>query len=84
MIQFTHRFEMRDSIPQVVIYAYSPVSYEFSTDLGEIRTNAINTAGAIRDYILKHFSNIKDEKAMIILNGVVLGSIVIGDILQKK
>ncbi len=83
MIQFTHRFEIRDSIPQIVIYAYTPVSYEFAVEPGTIRKNAINTAGQIREYITKNFSNLKNETAMIILNGVILGTVTLTSILGK-
>lgn len=84
MFNFTHRIQMRDGIPQVVIYAYTPVDYEFATDFSSIKNNAINTAGKIREYVQKNFSNIQNETAMIIVNGVVLGSIVISDLLARS
>ena len=81
MIQITHRFEMRDGIAQVVLYCYTPVEYEFATDFNEIKNNAITTVNGIRDYVQNHFSHIQNQTAMIIVNGVVLGSTAISNIL---
>lgn len=85
MFRFIHRLEMRDGIEQLVIYAYTPVEYEFSTDLGTIKKNAINTAGKIREYIQNNFLslNIENPTVMLILNGVILGSLKLTDILSK-
>ncbi len=75
MIQITHRFEMREGIPQVVIYAYTPIDYEFATDFGTIKYNATHTKDKIKEYITKNISLDSNPTFMIILNGVVLGSI---------
>ena len=83
MIHITHRFQMRDGIAQVVLYCYTPIEYEFATDFNEIHNNAINTANGIRDYIQKNFSHIQNQTAMIIVNGVVLGSTAISNILTN-
>lgn len=83
MIQITHRFEMRDSIPQIVIYAYTPIDYEFATDFGTIKYNAINTAGKIREYVQKNFSNTQNSTVMLIVNGVILGSVALTSLLAK-
>lgn len=84
MIQITHRFEMRNDIPQVVLYCYTPLEYEFATDFKEIKNNAINTSLGIREYVQKHFSNIQNQIAMIIINGVILGSTAISNILTTS
>lgn len=83
MIQMTHRYEMRDGIPQIVIYVYTPIDYEFATDFGTIKYNAINTASKIREYVQKNFSNNTNSTVMLIVNGVILGSVAITSILAK-
>lgn len=83
MIQMTHRYEMRDGIPQIVIYVYTPLDYEFATDFDTIRFNAINTASKIREYAQKNFSNIQNSTVMLIINGVILGSIALNNIITK-
>ncbi len=75
MIQITHRFEMREGIPQVVIYAYTPIDYEFATDFGTIKYNATYTKDKIKEYITKNISLDNNPTFMIILNGVILGSV---------
>lgn len=81
MIQITHRFEMRNGIAQIVLYCYTPIEYEFATDFNQIRNNAINTATGIRDYVQKNFSHVQNHMAMIIVNGIILGSTAVANIL---
>lgn len=83
MIQITHRYEMRDGIPQIVIYVYTSMEYEFAQDLDIIRYNATNTVDKIREYVKNNFTNVKNPTLMIIVNGVILGSITLTDILEK-
>jgi len=83
MIQITHRFEMRNGIPQVVIYCYTPLEYEFATDFNELKSNAIDTVNSIKEYVQKHFSNINNATAMIIINGVIIGSTALANLLTK-
>lgn len=83
MIQLTHRFEMRDGIPQIVIYAYTPVEYEFAMDYDSIRKNAINTVGKIRGYAQEKLSNINNSTVMLIVNGVIIGSVALSNLLAK-
>ena len=45
--------------------------------------NAITTVNGIRDYVQNHFSHIQNQTAMIIVNGVVLGSTAISNILTS-
>lgn len=84
MIQITHKLEIRDSIPTIVFYAYTPVDYEFATDFDEIRQNAKNTVLGIREYALKHFFNMHNLIAMIIVNGVIIGTTTLANLLEKK
>lgn len=75
MVQMTHRYEMRNGIPQIVIYIYTPLEYEFATDEKTIQYNAKNTVEKIKEYTLKNFPKINDYIAMIIIDGVVIGSL---------
>ena len=84
MIQITHRLEMRDNTPTIVFYAYTPVDYEFATDFDEIRQNAQATVLGIRDYALKHFFNLHNTMAMVIVNGVIIGTTTIANLLAKR
>ncbi len=84
MVQLTHRFEMRDNIAQIVIYAYTPLDYEFATDFNDIKRNAINTVGKIREYAQKHFSHINNQTVMLIVNGVIIGSVALTNLLAPK
>ncbi len=85
MFRFIHRLEMRDGEEKIVLYAYTPVNYEFASELGDIKKNAINTAGKIREYVQKHFLNLNIENPtiLLILNGVILGSVKLTEFLAK-
>ncbi len=84
MIQITHRYEMRDGIPQIVIYAYTPVEYEFAMDFDTIKKNAINTVGKIREYVQEKFSNVNNSTVMLIVNGIVIGSVALTNLIAPK
>lgn len=84
MIQLTHRYEMRDGIPQIVIYTYTPVEYEFAKDFDTVKNNAINTVGKIREYAQEKFSNIQNSTVMLIVNGVIIGSVALTNLLAHK
>lgn len=84
MIQITHRYEMRDGMPQIVLYAYTPVEYEFAMDFDTIKKNAINTAGKIREYVQEKFSNVNNSTVMLIVNGIVIGSVALTNLIAPK
>lgn len=85
MFRFIHRLEIRDNTEYLVLYTFAPVNYEFATELGDIKTNAINTVGKIREYAQKNLSNFstKNPTILLILNGVILGSIPLTSLLSK-
>lgn len=83
MVQLTHRFEMRDGIPQIVIYTYTPLEYEFAMDYDSIKRNAINTVGKIRGYAQEKLSNINNSTVMLIVNGVIIGSVALSNLLAQ-
>lgn len=83
MVQITHRNEMRDGIAQIVIYAYTPLDYEFAMDFDAIKRNAINTVGKIREYAQKNFSNVNNPTVTLIVNGVIMGSVALTTLLAK-
>lgn len=85
MNYITHRYETRDNNQMIVIYAYTPVSYEFATEDKDIKINAINTAGKIREYVAKNFSKYSSNPTvLLIINGVVIGTIGLTSLLAKK
>lgn len=83
MIQITHRFQVFNSIPQIVIYAYTPVEYEFATEDSSIKYNALNVANKVREYAQKNFSHINNPTVTLIVNGVIMGSVALTTLLAK-
>lgn len=85
MFRFVYKMERRDNEDMLVLYSYTPVEYEFSTELGEIKKNAINTVGKIREFAQKNLAsfNIKNPTVLLIINGVILGSVKLTQLLTK-
>lgn len=74
---------MREGIPQIVIYVYTSLDYEFAQDFDIIRYNATNTVDKIREYVKINFSKVEETPIMLIINGVVIGSISFKNILTN-
>lgn len=74
---------MREGIPQIVIYVYTSLDYEFAQDFDIIRYNATNTVDKIREYVKINFSKVEETPIMLIINGVVIGSISLKNILTN-
>ena len=79
----THRFEMRNGVAQIVIYIYTPLDYEFASDDKIIQNNASYTADKIRNYVQDNFSKLSDTPVMLIMDGIILGSLSLNSILKK-
>ena len=79
-----HKLELRDSTLQNVIYVYYPAEYEFSLDFNDIKTHVLNVADKIREYALKNISKFTSDTALLILNGVIIGTIFVNQLISKQ
>ena len=85
-MEIYHKIENINGINQTVIYVNYPDEYEFSLDINSIKKNVANVADKIREYALKNVGKISDNTALLVLNGIVLGTLAITQLttLPKK
>ncbi|MEG2310696.1 MAG: stage II sporulation protein D [Clostridia bacterium] len=76
-MEIYHKLETIDGIKQTVIYVKYPDEYEFSLDFDSMKQKVSNVADKIREYALKNIGNISDNTVLLILNGVVVGTLLL-------
>lgn len=75
-MEIFHKFEYIDGVSKIVIYVKYPDSFEFGLDFDKFNKNVKSVSNKIREYIIKNFKEIKDDTALLVLNGIVVGTIV--------
>lgn len=63
-----------------VIYVNYPTNYEFGLDFDVIKKKAFNLSNKIRDYISNLTNKISDDKVLLVLNGIVIGTLFISNL----
>lgn len=72
-----HSIETIDGKEQILLFVEYPTEYEFSLDFDSLKKNVANVADKIREYALKNLGGISDNTALLILNGVVVGTLML-------
>lgn len=83
-MEIYHKIENINNQNIVVIYVNYPSEYEFSLDFDSIKKNVSNVADKIRQYAMKNVTKISDNTALLILNGVVIGTIMVSQLVAPK
>lgn len=63
-----------------MLYVEYPAEYEFSLDFDTIKNNVNSVTTKIREYALKTIGTIPDSTVTIILNGVVIGTLMLSQL----
>lgn len=79
-MQITHKIETIDQVEQIILSVEYPYEYEFSLDFDAFKRNVSNIADKIREYAMKNIGNIKDGTVLVVLNGVVVGSLLLSQL----
>ncbi len=74
-MEIYHKIEYINAKELLVIYVNYPDEYEFSIDFNSMKKNVKNVANKIREYALKNIGKISDDTALLVLNGVVIGTL---------
>lgn len=77
-----HKFETINGIEQFVIYVDYPFEYEFGLDFNTLKENTKNVANKVKEYATKNLSKIKASTALLVLNGVIIGTVVLSHIIN--
>lgn len=72
-----HKLEMRDNALQNVVYVYYPAEYEFGLDFDKIKTRIVGVAEKIREFAVDNISKFTNDTVLLILNGVVVGTVML-------
>lgn len=79
-----HKEEYVDNSLQIVLYVEYPDDYEFGIDFDKIKKNVNDVADKIRAYALKNIGGIKDNTVLLVLNGVVIGTLLVSQLTTVK
>lgn len=77
MEEIYHKYKKYNGQNTLVLYVNYPDEYEFSLDFDSLKKNVKSVVDKIRDYAFKNLGNVKNETALLILNGVVVGTILL-------
>ena len=75
-----HKLEMINNQKQFVVYADYPYEYEFGLDFNNRKNKINDLSKGIKEYISKSLSSFKDATIMLVLNGVIIGTFAISQI----
>ena len=82
-MEIFHKIEYIDGISKTVIYVKYPDSFEFGLDFDKFNKNVKSVSNKIKEYIIKNFKEIKDDTALLVLNGIVVGTIVFSSLVWR-
>lgn len=76
-MQITHQIQYVNGYQIVHIYVNYPDEYEFSLDITKFKENIHNVSFQIKKYIHDNFEDIKEITFVLVLNGIVVGSVLL-------
>lgn len=77
MEEIYHKYKKYNGQNTLILYVNYPDEYEFSLDFDSLKKNVKSLASKIREYAFKNLGTVKNETALLILNGVVVGTILL-------
>ncbi len=77
-----HKFETIDGKEQYVIYVDYPYEYEFGLDFNKFKENVSDITNKVKEYVTKKLSEVKNSTALLVLNGVIIGTVVLSRIMN--
>lgn len=83
MEEIRHKFQALEGKNTLVIYVDYPDDYEFSLDFNSFKKNVKNIADKIREYAFNNLNKFSNETALLVLNGVVVGTILLTSLNSK-
>lgn len=79
-MEITHKYEIIDNIKTLVIYVNYPDSTEFGIDFDDYIAKVKSTSKKIKEYVINKLNKVSDNTAILILNGIVVGTIALSSI----
>ena len=75
-----HKLEIINNKKQFVVYADYPYEFEFGLDFNSRKNKISDLSKGIKEYVSKNLSSFKDATIMLVLNGVIIGTFAISQI----
>ena len=82
-IKVYHKVEMINNKDQIVIYVDYPYEYEFG-DFNIYKEKVSDISDSVKKYVKNNLKSLKDAFAILILNGVIIGTFSISNILGSN
>ncbi len=83
-MEIFHKVELINGIERTIIYVRYPDNLEFGLDFNSFKKNVKTVSNKIKEYITKNVKNIKDDTALLVLNGIVVGTLVFSNLDYTK
>ncbi|MFR3156278.1 MAG: stage II sporulation protein D [Christensenellales bacterium] len=80
-IKVCHKFEIINNKKEFVVYADYPFEYEFGLDFDRYKEKVKEVTSEIKKYVKSHLESVKDATAILVLNGVIIGTFAISQII---
>lgn len=79
-MEIIDKIEMIQGVATRVIYVRYPDSYEFGLDFDTLKKHVSEFTQHIKDYIAANLNKFSDDTALLVLNGIVMGTLVFSQI----
>ncbi len=83
-MNITHKMETVNGVEQLVLYVNYPDEYEFGLDFDALKQNVENITDKIREYAFKNINKVTNETALLVLNGVIVGTLMVSGIVEPR
>ncbi|MEG0873319.1 MAG: hypothetical protein RSE00_05090 [Clostridia bacterium] len=83
-MEIYHKTEIVEGINTLVLHVNYPSEYEFGLDFNSIKKQVATFTDKIREYAMKTMDKVQDNNVLLILNGVVMGSLMVSQILTPN
>lgn len=80
-IKVCHKFEIINNRKEFVVYADYPFEYEFGLDFDRNKGKVKEVTSEIKKYVKSHLESVKDATAILVLNGIIIGTFAISQII---
>ncbi len=74
-MEITHKIKYINDYPIVTLYVNYPDEYEFALDFNTFKKNVVSVASNVKEYIKKNFDKNKTFAFVLVLNGLIVGTI---------
>ena len=84
MEKIYHKYKNINGVDTLIIYVDYPDNYEFALDIEGFKKNVKKVSDKIREYALKNVGTVSNQTALLVLNGVVVGTLLLTKLSAPK